>query len=87
MGPHLQTLALSQFRSHARARLLFDGRPVALHGPNGAGKTNLLEAVSFLSPGRGLRPCSARVRNGSGQPPGGSPSSPARKPTTESGTS
>ncbi len=32
-----------------------DGRPVALHGPNGAGKTNLLEAVSLLSPGRGLR--------------------------------
>ena len=58
-GPHLQTLALSQFRSHARARLLFDGRPVALHGPNGAGKTTLLEAVSFLSPGRGLRRASA----------------------------
>ncbi|GAB5448956.1 MAG: DNA replication/repair protein RecF [Gymnodinialimonas sp.] len=32
-----------------------DGRPVALFGPNGAGKTNLMEAVSLLSPGRGLR--------------------------------
>lgn len=54
-GPHLSHLALSQFRSHARARLAFDGRPVAVWGPNGSGKTNLLEAVSFLSPGRGLR--------------------------------
>jgi DNA replication and repair protein RecF len=53
--PHLSQLALSQFRSHARARLRFDGRPVAVWGPNGSGKTNLLEAVSFLSPGRGLR--------------------------------
>ena len=33
----------------------FDGRPVAIVGPNGAGKTNVLEAVSLLSPGRGLR--------------------------------
>lgn len=32
-----------------------DGRPVVLFGDNGAGKTNLLEAVSFLAPGRGLR--------------------------------
>lgn len=37
------------------ARLEADGRPVALFGANGAGKTNLLEAVSLLSPGRGLR--------------------------------
>lgn len=51
----LTTLSLSQFRSHRRARLAFDGRPVALHGPNGAGKTNLIEAISLLSPGRGLR--------------------------------
>ncbi len=34
-----------------------------------------------------VRPSSALVRNGSGQPPGGSPSSPLRKPTTESGMS
>jgi len=37
----------------------FDGRPVAIRGPNGAGKTNVLEAVSMLSPGRGLRRASA----------------------------
>lgn len=35
--------------------MVFDGRPVAIWGPNGAGKTNVLEAVSLLSPGRGLR--------------------------------
>ena len=53
------SLALSHFRSHRRARLALDGRPVALFGPNGAGKTNLMEAVSLLSPGRGLRRASA----------------------------
>ncbi|MCV2872479.1 DNA replication/repair protein RecF [Defluviimonas sp. WL0050] len=49
------SLLLSHFRSHRRTELTFDGRPVAIFGPNGAGKTNILEAVSFLSPGRGLR--------------------------------
>ena len=34
---------------------MLDGRPVAMFGPNGAGKTNILEALSLLSPGRGLR--------------------------------
>ncbi|MEL7463470.1 MAG: DNA replication/repair protein RecF [Pseudomonadota bacterium] len=48
-------ISLSHFRSHIRWRLETDGRPVALHGPNGAGKTNILEAISMLSPGRGLR--------------------------------
>jgi DNA replication and repair protein RecF len=56
---YVASLALSHFRSHRRARLTFDGRPVALFGPNGAGKTNLIEAVSLLSPGRGLRRASA----------------------------
>ena len=59
MTPHVATLTLSHFRSHRRARLELDGRPVALHGPNGAGKTNLMEAVSLLSPGRGLRRATA----------------------------
>lgn len=54
-GLVIETLALSHFRSHRAARLVLDGRPVALVGPNGAGKTNVLEAVSLLSPGRGLR--------------------------------
>lgn len=48
-------LLLSHFRSHRRTAAAFDGRPVALYGANGAGKTNVLEALSLLSPGRGLR--------------------------------
>ncbi|MEO0401758.1 MAG: DNA replication/repair protein RecF [Pseudomonadota bacterium] len=59
MALHLTSLALSHFRSHKVARLTVDTRPVAIHGPNGAGKTNILEAVSLLSPGRGLRRSSA----------------------------
>jgi DNA replication and repair protein RecF len=58
-GLAIETLALSHFRSHRATRLAFDGRPVALVGPNGAGKTNVLEAVSLLSPGRGLRRAAA----------------------------
>ena len=52
---YIENLALSHFRSHRRADMQLDGRPVALFGANGAGKTNILEAVSLLSPGRGLR--------------------------------
>lgn len=52
---HLSSLFLALFRSHRALRLAFDGRPVAIWGPNGAGKTNILEAISLLSPGRGLR--------------------------------
>lgn len=55
MSLSLVRLTLSRFRSHPRAELAFDGRVVVLYGDNGAGKTNLLEAISLLSPGRGLR--------------------------------
>ncbi|MGR3321515.1 MAG: DNA replication/repair protein RecF [Pseudooceanicola sp.] len=58
-GLYLTELALSHFRSHRRAALALDGRPVAIWGPNGAGKTNLIEAVSLFSPGRGMRRASA----------------------------
>lgn len=51
----IRRLRLSHFRSHKLFEIETDGRPVALHGPNGAGKTNVLEAISLLSPGRGLR--------------------------------
>jgi len=48
-------LSLTDFRNYREARLTFGTEPVVLTGPNGAGKTNLLEALSFLAPGRGLR--------------------------------
>jgi DNA replication and repair protein RecF len=48
-------LTLSNFRNYRTATLEVDDRPVVLVGPNGAGKTNLIEAISFLAPGRGLR--------------------------------
>jgi DNA replication and repair protein RecF len=55
MRSRIQRLSLANFRSYAQASLETDGRTCFLYGPNGAGKTNLLEAVSLLSPGRGLR--------------------------------
>lgn len=48
-------LTLADFRNHAALDLELDARPVCLFGPNGAGKTNLIEALTVLSPGRGLR--------------------------------
>ena len=51
----LTHLHMTQFRSWTRLELDADARPVAIHGPNGAGKTNILEAVSMLAPGRGMR--------------------------------
>ncbi|GHG82345.1 DNA replication/repair protein RecF [Pseudodonghicola xiamenensis] len=59
MSLALTDLTLSHFRSHRRAQIAGDGRPVAIYGPNGAGKTNILEAVSMFSPGRGLRRAAA----------------------------
>jgi DNA replication and repair protein RecF len=48
-------LTLTNFRNYRAATLEGDLRPIVLYGPNGAGKTNLIEAISFLAPGRGLR--------------------------------
>lgn len=48
-------LRLTNVRTYTDAELRCDGRCVVLTGSNGAGKTNMLEAVSFLAPGRGLR--------------------------------
>ena len=48
-------LDLTDFRNYAHLRLAIDARPVVLTGLNGAGKTNLLEALSLLAPGSGLR--------------------------------
>jgi len=51
----VRRLTLTDFRCYQYLRLETDSRPVVLTGPNGAGKTNLLEALSFLTPGRGMR--------------------------------
>ena len=52
---HIRRLTLTNFRSYHAASIEVDAEPVVLIGPNGAGKTNLIEAISFLTPGRGLR--------------------------------
>jgi DNA replication and repair protein RecF len=51
----IRRLTLTNFRNYRAAALATGDRPIVLFGPNGAGKTNLLEAISFLAPGRGLR--------------------------------
>src|SRR6202020_2875682 len=51
----LQRLTLTDFRSYAALTWRPASRIAVLHGPNGSGKTNLLEALSLLVPGRGLR--------------------------------
>jgi DNA replication and repair protein RecF len=63
---HVSRLALTEFRSYASAALEPGPGFVLLFGDNGAGKTNLLEAVSMLAPGRGLRgaPLSEMARKG-----------------------
>ena len=71
LSPRLavRRLTLADFRCYAHLRLDTDPRPVVLTGANGAGKTNLLEALSFLAPGRGMRRASmadvARRESGS----------------------
>ena len=67
-GSRITSLILTDFRSYDRAELRPDGRTAYLFGPNGAGKTNLLEAISFLAPGRGLR--SAAVQEVGRRSPG-----------------
>jgi DNA replication and repair protein RecF len=52
---HVSRLALTDFRSYGSALIEPGPGFVLLYGDNGAGKTNLLEALSLLSPGRGLR--------------------------------
>lgn len=55
----ISRLTLTDFRNYAYLRLSCDLCPIVITGENGSGKTNILEAVSFLTPGRGLR--SARM--------------------------
>ena len=69
----IRRLVLTEFRSYPSLELDLAPHPVVLTGPNGAGKTNLLEALSFLAPGRGLRRAQltkvARIGPGE-EPPG-----------------
>src|SRR5450756_250342 len=52
----IRRLTLSNFRSYHAAQVSLErAGPVVLTGANGAGKTNLIEAISLLAPGRGLR--------------------------------
>src|SRR6266508_2333255 len=51
----IRRLSVTNFRSYHGAQIDVGARFVVLVGPNGAGKTNLIEAISFLAPGRGLR--------------------------------
>src|SRR5277367_1541159 len=51
----VRRLTLNNFRNYHAASLEIDAATIVLVGPNGAGKTNLIEAISFLAPGRGLR--------------------------------
>ena len=51
----VRRLTLTNFRNYHAAALDAGAKTIVLVGPNGAGKTNLIEAISFLAPGRGLR--------------------------------
>src|SRR6202034_3297717 len=55
MSAIVRRLTLNNFRNYHAASLAVDAATVALVGANGAGKTNLIEAISLLAPGRGLR--------------------------------
>jgi DNA replication and repair protein RecF len=69
----VRQIRLTDFRNYRQLRLDCDVTPVVLVGGNGAGKTNLLEALSFLAPGRGLRRarleevCRRQTRRGFGE--------------------
>ena len=52
---YVKNLKISGFRNHDKVELSLNKEHVVLHGRNGIGKTNILEAISFLNPGRGLR--------------------------------
>jgi DNA replication and repair protein RecF len=51
----IRRLTLSNFRSYHAAQVEVGASLIVITGPNGAGKTNLIEGISFLAPGRGLR--------------------------------
>ncbi|MEK9706357.1 MAG: DNA replication/repair protein RecF [Alphaproteobacteria bacterium] len=71
-GACVRRLDLTTFRNYAALRLDVEAVPVVLAGTNGAGKTNMLEALSLLAPGRGLRKAAladvARLSDGVASP-------------------
>ena len=69
--PSVARLSLSTFRCHHGLRIETEPAPVVLTGCNGAGKTSILEALSLLSPGRGLR--RARMEDLAWRPADGEP--------------
>ncbi len=69
----LAKITLENFRNHAASQLADTAHFNLLVGENGAGKTNVLEAISLLSPGRGLRRASlgdVALRTSTDAPPG-----------------
>ena len=51
----IEKLKISNFRSYKVLELSFQSNPTVVYGKNGVGKTNLLEAISLLYPGKGIR--------------------------------
>ena len=58
---HIKKLSICNFRNHKNLQLSFSDKDILLYGLNGVGKTNILEAISFLTSGRGLR--KARIKD------------------------
>ena len=54
-GVYVRRLTATNFRNYDYVRLDLPESPIVLTGRNGTGKTNLMEAVSFLAPGKGMR--------------------------------
>jgi DNA replication and repair protein RecF len=52
---YIHQLTLEHYRNHVKLQIIPESKRVVITGPNGCGKTNILEALSFLSPGRGFR--------------------------------
>lgn len=63
MLPYIEELRLSQFRNIESLTLKLSPNPVVFTGLNGAGKTNILEALSFFSPGKGMHSDSLKMLN------------------------
>ena len=77
----VRRLTVTDFRNYASLRLDLEASPVVLIGPNGAGKTNLLEAVSLLTPGRGLRRAKISEMDRRGAPNGSGPDGSGTNPS------